>query len=415
MAEDKADSDLADVLGGILRKDRGQLLAALIGAVGDFDLAEDCLSDAVERALVHWKRSGIPRSPKGWLLQVGRRSAIDRIRRGRRLAARAPDIERLMEEDQESRNAKPEEIPDERLRLIFTCCHPALEEKTRIALTLRTVGGLTTREIARAFLDSEVNIGQRLSRARSKIGAATIPYVVPERADWDARLGSVLTVIYLIFNEGWTAGAGEAPIRNRLCDEAIFLARLMCQLAPEESEIEGLLALMLLTHARHGARHQTGRGFIPLDQQDRRLWDDAMISERLNVLDAAVARQNVGPFQCQAAIHALHVQSDSDVGTDWAQIVLLYDRLLEFQPSPVVRLNRAVALAETGSLDLALSEVRGLKEELPRYQPYYAALAELEARAGTKTAARDAMDMAIKLSSSDDEKRWLAAKRQQLE
>ncbi|QMU59768.1 MAG: sigma-70 family RNA polymerase sigma factor [Boseongicola sp.] len=415
MAEDKADSDLADVLGGILRKDRGQLLAALIGAVGDFDLAEDCLSDAVERALVHWKRSGIPRSPKGWLLQVGRRSAIDRIRRGRRLAARAPDIERLMEEDQESRNAKPEEIPDERLRLIFTCCHPALEEKTRIALTLRTVGGLTTREIARAFLDSEVNIGQRLSRARSKIGAATIPYVVPERADWDARLGSVLTVIYLIFNEGWTAGAGEAPIRNRLCDEAIFLARLMCQLAPEESEIEGLLALMLLTHARHGARHQTGRGFIPLDQQDRRLWDDAMISEGLNVLDAAVARQNVGPFQCQAAIHALHVQSDSDVGTDWAQIVLLYDRLLEFQPSPVVRLNRAVALAETGSLDLALSEVRGLKEELPRYQPYYAALAELEARAGTKTAARDAMDMAIKLSSSDDEKRWLAAKRQQLE
>ncbi len=398
----------------LMRRDRGQLLAALIRAVGDFSLAEEALSDAVEAALVHWVRSGLPQSPKGWLLQVGRRRAIDRVRKGQRFAARVPELTIMMEEDEDARAAEPAEIPDERLKLIFTCCHPALDEKSRVALTLRTVAGLSTREIARAFLDTEATMGQRLSRARAKIGAAGIPFAVPERAAWDARLQSVLTVIYLIFNEGWTAGPGDAPIRDTLCSEAIFLGRLMEDLAPEEPEIEALLALMLLNWARRDARHRLGAGLVGLDEQDRSLWSRIMMDEALAMLDVAVARGAPGAFQCQAAIQALHVGANSPDATDWEQIVLLYDRLLAFLPNDVVRLNRAVAMAEAGALEAAVEEVGALAEGLDRYQPFHAARAEVLRRSGDMDGASEALDRAIALSRSEGEQRWLAARRAKL-
>ncbi|NNE88864.1 MAG: RNA polymerase sigma factor [Silicimonas sp.] len=401
--------DLSKRIETLMREDRGRLLAALIRTLGDFDLAEDALLDATERALIHWARSGLPDRPDAWLLQVARRAAIDRIRKGRRLAARAPDIAQLMEEDAETRMNDTEDIPDERLRLIFTCCHPALEEKTRVALTLRTVGGLTTREIARAFLDTDTAMGQRLSRAKAKIGVAAIPYVVPERSEWDARLSSVLTVLYLIFNEGWTAGQGDVPIRLSLCDEAIWLARLMAHLAPEEPEIEGLLALMLLTHARSGARAHKDDRFIPLDEQDRSLWNAELITEGLALLQTAMARHLPGPFQIQAAISALHVQADRPEATDWPQILLLYTRLEALAPSPVVSLNRIVALAETGKLDKALRDIKALEAALAAYQPYHAARADLARRAGDMKTAEDAYKRAIQLSTSNSERAWLKA------
>lgn len=398
----------------IMREDKGRLLAALIRVLGDFDLAEDALSDALERALVHWGRSGLPNRPDAWLLQVARRAAIDRLRKGQWLAARAPDIQRLMEEDQEAQSMEPREIPDERLRLIFTCCHPALEEKTRVALTLRAVGGLTTKEIARAFLDTDVAMGQRLSRAKAKIGAAGIAYKVPDRPEWDQRLQSVLTVIYLIFNEGWTAGPGEEPLRVSLCDEAIWLARLMIGLAPDEPEIEGLMALMLLSFARRDARFDAQGCMVPLEAQDRQNWDGALIKEGLACLDRAVVRRLPGPFQLQAAIGALHVQAEGPEEVDWPQICLLYDRLLALAPSPVVQLNRAVALAEAGSLERASREIVALEGELSAYQPFHAARAELARRTGETAIARQAYDRAIALSKSEPEKDWLRQQRKKV-
>ncbi|WP_413719918.1 RNA polymerase sigma factor [Silicimonas sp. MF1-12-2] len=406
---------LADTISAILRDDRGRLLAALIRSLGDFDLAEEALSDATERALVHWGRNGLPTRPDAWLLQVARRAAIDHIRKSKRHAARIPDLTMLMEEDEASRAMEAPEIPDERLRLIFTCCHPALEEKTRVALTLRTVGGLTTREIARAFLDTEVAMGQRLSRAKAKISASGIAYEVPGRQDWDARLNSVLTVLYLIFNEGWTASQGDAPIREALCDEAIWLTRLMTCLAPDEPEIEGLMALMMLSHARRAARFDGDGAFQPLENQDRSLWDTAMIDEGLAILDLAVARRLPGPFQIQAAINALHVRADPPAATDWPQILLLYERLAALAPSPVVHLNRIVALAESGALTRARRELDALACTLDPYQPFHAARAELARRAGDVPAARAAYDRAITLAASAGDRAWLAARRDTLE
>lgn len=406
--------DLDSVIRRIIREDRGRLLAALIRSLGDFDLAEDALSDATERALIHWGRSGLPARPDAWLLQVARRKAIDRIRKARRHVANTPDLTLLMEEDEASRSTEAPEIPDERLRLIFTCCHPALEEKTRVALTLRTVGGLTTREIARAFLDTEQAMGQRLSRAKAKISASGIPYAVPDRSGWDVRLNSVLAVLYLIFNEGWTAGPGDVPIRVTLCDEAIWLARMMTRLIPDEPEVEGLLALMLLSHARRAARFDAEGIFQPLDEQDRHLWDRGMIRDGIALLDVAVSRRLPGPFQIQAAISSLHVQAARSEDTDWVQILLLYERLVALAPSPVVFLNRAIALAETGALSRARHDLNTLASDLGRYPPFQAARAELARRAGEIGTARDAYDRAIELALSEGDRAWLRKKRDAL-
>lgn len=392
-----------------MREDRGRLLAALIRALGSFDLAEDALQDASERALVHWKRNGLPRQPDAWLLQVARRSAIDTIRKNKRFQDRVPDIQNLIKADQADSASDAPEIPDERLRLMFTCCHPALDEKSRIALTLRSIGGLTTKEIARAFLDQDTTMGQRLSRAKTKIAAAGIPYRVPDRAEWDDRLNSVLHVIYLIFNEGWTAAPGDASIRTSLCDEALWLARLLGTLAPNDPEIEGLLALMMLSHARHKARFDVAGAFVPLDQQDRALWDQSMIEEGLHVLDQAVARRLPGPFQLQAAIGSLHIQASTPADTDWAQILLLYSRLEALTPSPVVSLNRIVALAEVGELEKARRALEQLAGPLKTYQPFHAARADLARRAGDLDTAQKAYNRAIDLSKNEREKAWLAA------
>lgn len=364
--------------------------------------------------MIHWGRSGLPARPDAWLLQVARRKAIDRIRKSRRHVAHTPDLTLLMEEDEASRSTEAPEIPDERLRLIFTCCHPALEEKTRVALTLRTVGGLTTREIARAFLDTEQAMGQRLSRAKAKISASGIPYAIPDRSGWDVRLNSVLAVLYLIFNEGWTAGPGDVPIRVTLCDEAIWLARMMTRLIPDEPEVEGLLALMLLSHARHAARFDAEGIFQPLDEQDRHLWDRGMIRDGIALLDVAVSRRLPGPFQIQAAISSLHVQAARSEDTDWVQILLLYERLVALAPSPVVFLNRAIALAETGALSRARHDLNTLASDLGRYPPFQAARAELARRAGEIGTARDAYDRAIELALSEGDRAWLRKKRNAL-
>ncbi|PZQ99399.1 MAG: RNA polymerase [Cereibacter sphaeroides] len=401
----------AQVIAQVMRADRGRLLAWLIGRLRDFQLAEDALQDAVESALLHWDRRGIPFSPGGWLLHVALRKAIDRLRAQDRQGRGTANLALLAGE--EASDPDPEAIPDERLRLIFTCCHPALEPKSRVALTLRTLGGLTTAEIARAFLDQEPTMGQRLSRARAKIAAAGIPFAVPGPELWAERLDSVLTVIYLIFNEGYSASAGEIPLRAALCEEAIYLARLVDQLRPGEAEVEGLIALMLLTHARCAARLDKAGDFVRLQDQDRTAWDATQIEEGLALLDRAVARRIPGPFQIKAAIAALHVSAPQDQ-TDWWQIVMLYDSLLRIETTPIVRLNRAVALAEAGYLDAALRDIEMLAVELDNYQPFHAAKAELLARAGRRDESSAALDRAIELAPTSSEAAFLRKRRLEL-
>ena len=388
----------------LVRTDRGRLLSALIARLKSFQLAEDALQDALASAVVHWGRTGLPASPQGWLLKAAMRKAIDRLRKSARENSKAAEIALLSVT--EAAETITEEIPDERLRLIFTCCHPALEPKTRVALTLRTLGGLSTAEIACAFLDTETTMGQRLSRARTKILAAGIPYAVPEPEAWSERLQSVLTVVYLIFNQGYS-GLDE-PRAERLSEEAIYLARMLNDLSPNQAEIEGLLALMLVTEARRAARLDAGGTSVPIALQDRKLWDGDRIAEGLALLDVAVARRAAGPFQVKAAIAALHARSEPP---DWAQIVLLYDSLLRMEPTPVVRLNRAVALAEAGALEAALRVLEALRPVLAAYQPFHAAHAELLSRSGQTDAARAAYDRAIDLAANPSDAAFLKCRR----
>lgn len=395
-------------LATVMRDDRGRLLSALIATLRDFELAEEALSDAIESALTHWQRSGIPDNPIGWLLKVARRKAIDRIRRQKRFHEYTPEITHLAKIDEMEANTPTPDIPDERLRLIFTCCHPALEPKTRVALTLRTLGGLTTTEVAAAFLDPEPTMGQRLSRARKKIARAGIPFTTPEPEQWAERLNSVLAVIYLIFNQGYAATTGTSPTRIDLCEEAIYLARLLDHLTPNEPEIEGLLALQLLTHARRKARQNGAGTSIPLEHQNRADWDMPQIDEGTKILQTAIARSKPGPYQIKAAISALHSTAEE---TDWPQITLLYDSLLRHEPTPIVALNRAVALAETGALKQALSDITALKSDLESYQPFHAARAEYLARDGQTTAAGNAYERAIALSENTAEISFLQQKR----
>ncbi len=387
-------------------------MAALIGSLRHFDLAEEALADALESAVNHWGRTGVPERPQGWLLQVARRKAIDRIRKQDRWRDRIPDLDLLARAD-ENGDAAPD-IADDRLRLIFACCHPALEPKSRVALTLRTIAGLTTAEIARAFLDAEPTMGQRLSRAKTKIAQAGIPFAVPGPELWPERLGSVLTVIYLIFNEGYAATSGDTQIRASLCEEAIFLARLMSDLTGGDPEVAGLLSLMLTTHARRPARTGMDGALIPLDTQDRALWDAGMIAEGLAVLDAALLRSAAGPYQIKAAMSALHAQASDYATTDWRQMLMLYDSLLRFEATPVVRLNRSVVMAQLGGIDPALQELDRIGPDLAEYQPYHAALADLLSKANRFDAARDAYDRAVALSGTQSERDFLQTRRNAL-
>lgn len=386
----------------VLRDHRGRLLAALIARLRDFQLAEDALQDAAVSAISHWGRAGLPDSPQGWLLRVALRKAIDRLRAASREGRKAQDHAVLARE--EADDMETDTIPDDRLRLIFTCCHPALEEKSRFALTLRSLCGLSTAQVAAAFLDAEPTMGQRLSRAKAKIAAARIPFAIPGPEDLADRLNSVLTVVYLIY----TAGYAQGPQTGiDLCTEAIFLARLLVQLAPDQPEVEGALALLLLTQARAAARTGPDGQTLPPTLQDRSLWNRAALDEGLALLDCAIARRDPGPFQLKAAIAALHT---ADKAPDWPQIAALYARLHDLEPTPVIALNHAVALAESGQLAQALAQVQALGHQLDGYQPFHATRADFLARSGDHTAARPEYLRAIALAGSEPDRTFLQSR-----
>lgn len=394
----------------VMRNDRGRLMAALISRLRDFQLAEEALQEAAISAVTHWGRAGVPASPQGWLLRVALRKAIDRMRQGAREARKASELARLSVE--EAAEMDPALIPDERLSLIFTCCHPALEQKSQVALTLRTVCGLTTADIARAFLDNEPAMGQRLSRAKAKIAAAGIPFAVPGPEDWGMRLAAVLTVIYLIYNAGYTAGPLADRIADRdLCEEAIFLARILNGLRMAEPEVEGCLALMLLSHGRRGARVNAAGATVPPQEQERALWDAAMLAEGDALVRQALARRNPGPNQIKAAIAACHVLPDAP---DWPQIRLLYETLLRFEPTDVVRLNLAVAMAEAGDVAAGMAVLDDVAGGLAAYQPYHAARAALCAKAGDVAGAIAAYGRAIDLTVTAQDAAFLAGRRDAL-
>ena len=395
-----------------LRQDRGRLIAALVAAIGDFELAEGCLQDATESALKVWPSKGIPKSRRGWLLQVARRRALDRFRRAKNFEKKAAQIA-VLERSEVDAPADTHDIPDHRLRLIFTCCHPALDEKTRVALTLRTLGGLTTEEVARAFLDKTAAMAQRLSRARSKISKAGIPFAIPDTDDLPERISSVLSVIYLIFNEGYAATEGAVQVRIDLCEEAIFLARLMVRFCPGDPEVSGLLALILLSHARRHARY-AAETYVPLFKQDRGLWDAKLIAEGLSLLESALQKGRVGPYQLQASVSALHCEAKTANDTDWVQIAALYRLLAQIRPSAVVDLNLAVALSYSVGPEHALECIAKLATDLGNYQPYHAARADMLRRVGRVGEADAAYGLALDLTGTKSEQAFLREQRQKL-
>jgi len=411
----------ANTVEKLVREEWGKLLALLISQIKDFQLAEDALQDAIESALIHWQRNGLPRSPVAWLLQTARRKAIDRIRRSTNFKSKGKQIAHeltyqnelnsLLELDaNEAAMEPPPAIKDKRLRLIFTCCHPAIEAKSRTALTLRTLGGLSTAEIARAFLDAENTMAQRLVRAKKKIKQAKIPYLVPEREQIHERLQTVLEVLYLIFNAGYFSAHGSAQLRINLSDEAIRLSKTLLKLMPRIPEIEGLLALMLLHDSRRLARFDSDGEMIALKDQDRNQWDHSKISSGLDFLHTALGRKNPGPYQIQAAISAIHAQAKTHISTDWKQIVGLYDELYKFRPTPVVALNRIVANSYYKGPNLALEQMKVLENELQNYQPFFAAKADLLHRSGKIDAAEHTYIRAIGLSNEDTTRLFLQKK-----
>jgi len=399
------------------RVERSRVLAALIRQLGDFQLAEDALQDAFAAAVATWSRDGVPANPGAWLMTTARRRAIDRLRRNRSLADRAARLAELTRINASAHEeAQDSAIADERLRLIFTCCHPALALEARVALTLRMLGGLSTAEIARAFLVAEPTMGQRLTRAKRKIAQAGIPYRVPDDDVLPDRLRGVLMVVYLIFNEGYLASGGERLVRGELCSEAVRLGRLLSKLMPDEAEVWGLLALMLLHDARRGARVDASGAYVALDRQDRSRWDRGRMREGLAALERGLRLRQPGQYLLQAAIAALHARAPTAEQVNWRAIAELYLALSRVAPSPVVEINRAVAVAFAHGAQAGMGVLAPLLEDpaLERYQPLYAAQAELLMRAGDRAAAARAYEQAIALSSNEVERSELERRRSEL-
>ncbi len=403
-------TDIESAVADAYRREWGRLVATLIGTTGDWDLAEECAQDAFVQASARWQRDGVPRNPGAWLTTVARNRAMDRLRRARTEAAKLNELAAMSRIDQPLRSpGEADDIPDDRLRLIFTCCHPALPLDARVALTLRTLAGLTTAEIARAFLVPEPTMGKRLLRAKQKIRNAGIPYRVPPVHLLPERTAGVLAVLYLLFNEGYAASAGADLVRQGLCAEAIRLARVLVQLMPGDPEALGLTALMLLHDARRVARVDDADELVTLEDQDRARWDRHEIDDGIALLDAAMRRGQPGPYQVQAAIAACHASALTAADTDWTQIALLYGRLAELTESPVVELNRAVAVAMTDGPAAGLDLIDALEAagSLRDYHLLPATRADLLRRLGRDREAAAAYEQALSLAPTDAERRFL--------
>ncbi len=405
-------ADVPEAITQAHHEEWARVVAGLARRFGDLDIAEEAAAEAFAIAVERWPADGVPPNPGAWLTVTANRKAIDRIRRESKRDDKHKEAQMVYDDPPEPLGA----VDDERLRLIFTCCHPALAMDTRIALTLRMVGGLTVPEIARAFLVQETTMGQRITRAKAKIKAARIPYRVPSAEDLPARLTGVLTVLFLVFNEGYLAtGPDTDSVRHELTAEAIRLTRLIRALLPEDGEVAGLLALMLLTEARRTARVSASGELVPLDQQNRGAWDAAMVAEGHRLVRERLATGMApGRYQILAAINAVHTSARDIRDTDWSQIVALYDQLVRLDPTPIVALNRAIAVAELDGPDVALAAVDSLEDKLAGYHAYHATRADLLRRLGRSQQSRSAYDKAIELAGNTAETAYLTRRRDQL-